>query len=80
MAVRQNLLKKVMNKCQSKLREKKREAWHLKNETVEKTFTHQENIPDKCVIVHNDEPLGVWDRAAQKSLKDCECFPTVACK
>lgn len=67
-------------------------AWHLKNETLcpsrkkgkkrrfENPFLKHEKIPDKCVVVNNKEPLGVWDRAGQKSLKDCKCLPTVACK
>lgn len=38
------------------------------------------NAPDKRVIVHHHEPLGVWLRAAEKPLKDGECLPAVACK
>lgn len=64
-------------------------AWHFKKirhcvlakkQTKNQTSPDHENIPDKRVIVHNNEPLGFWDRAAQKSLKDCECFTAVACK
>ena len=65
-------------------------AWHLKNETLcpsykkkkekKRTFTDHGTLPDERVIVHNNEPLGFRDRAVQKSLKDCERFPTVACK
>ena len=37
-------------------------------------------VPDERVVVHNQEPLGVRDGAAEKSLKDGKRFPAVACK
>lgn len=85
-----------MNKCQSKSEINEsvafnNEAQHfpaIKKRKKKKkgvvVVVVQKNImkktPDKCVIVHNKEPLRVWDVAAQKPLKDCEGFPTVACR
>lgn len=43
-------------------------------------FEEQKNAPDERVIVHNDEPLGLWCRAAEESLEDGKCLATVSCK
>lgn len=47
---------------------------------LKKQFQVRENIPDKRVIIHDKEPLGLWDGSAYKPLEDCKGFPTVACK
>lgn len=78
-----------MNKCQSNsegnesLAFKKRDTvsqLQKKKKEKKRTFTDHGTLPDERVIVHNNEPLGFRDRAVQKSLKDCERFPAVACK
>lgn len=74
-----------MNKCQSNSEGNESLAFK-KRDTVsqlkkkKRTFSDHRTLPDECVIVHNDEPLGFRDRAVQESLKDCERFPAVACK
>lgn len=40
----------------------------------------KKNAPDKRVIVHDDQPLGLWCRAAEESLEDRKCLATVSCK
>lgn len=43
-------------------------------------FEEKKNAPDERVVVHDDEPLGCWCRAAEESLEDGECLATVSCK
>lgn len=47
---------------------------------MERPLKKRKNAPDERVVVHDDEPLGCWCRAAEESSEDGECLATVSCK
>lgn len=62
-------VRKFMKKCHSNFEKNETVAfgeWDTapRSKKGRKPIPDYENIPDKCVIIHNEEPLGVWDSTA----------------